>query len=70
MNALRLNQPTPISLFEDRTGLLIQSIEETLQRAQQKGLLNWQNSHIEVSEMGHRYLNDLLEMFMLQKAVL
>ncbi len=64
MNVLRLYQPIPISLFQTRTGLSIETIKPVLIAAQNKGLLEWDEQRIETTEMGKRYLNDLLQMFL------
>jgi hypothetical protein len=36
LNALRLNQGFPVNLFQDRTGLLLNSIEKELQLAEKR----------------------------------
>ncbi|WP_105188254.1 radical SAM family heme chaperone HemW [Pseudoalteromonas sp. T1lg48] len=63
MNRLRLAEPCPLEEFQEYTGLDISQIEAQLQAAQQQGLLSRDSTHIRVTERGHRYLNELLEMF-------
>jgi putative oxygen-independent coproporphyrinogen III oxidase len=64
MNALRLYQQIPISLFQTRTGFSIENITPALTAAKKKGLLAWDEKHIETTELGKRYLNDLLQIFL------
>jgi putative oxygen-independent coproporphyrinogen III oxidase len=65
LNALRLQAGLTVELFESRTGLSVAAIEPTLKLAQQRQLL------IEVTpgewrptELGQRFLNDLLVLFL------
>ncbi len=69
MNQLRLFSPFTLANYQRRTGLSIDTILPTLQLAKQKNLMScteiisseekWQ-----VTPLGHRYLNDLLELFL------
>lgn len=66
MNQLRLRQPFSLSDFENNTGLSKETIQGKMQQALSKKLIcklddseQWQ-----VTVLGHRYLNDLLEMFL------
>ncbi|MFT5023760.1 MAG: coproporphyrinogen III oxidase-like Fe-S oxidoreductase, partial [Colwellia sp.] len=65
MNRLRLHERFSLTEYQQRTGLSIETVLPTLQVAKQKQLMQentdgtWQ-----VSKLGHRYLNDLLEMFL------
>jgi oxygen-independent coproporphyrinogen-3 oxidase len=63
MNALRLQQGFPASLFEQRTGLSLSLIEPTLAEAQQQGMLHYDANFIRPTELGHRYLNELVYLF-------
>ena len=63
MNRLRLAEPCPLDEFQQYTGLDLSQIEPQLQAAQQQGLLSRDSTHIRVTERGHRYLNELLEIF-------
>lgn len=64
MNRLRLYMPFSLTEYQDYTGLDINTILPTLNLAKQKGLLAEQNQQWQVTKLGHRYLNDLLEMFL------
>lgn len=64
MNALRLFQPIPIALFEKRTGLPFSVIEKQIARALSEELLHIENNCLCVTDRGHLFLNELLEMFM------
>jgi oxygen-independent coproporphyrinogen-3 oxidase len=64
MNQLRLREYFPIERFQQTTGLSTNSIMPTLNLCQQKQLLNNTPQGWQVSTLGHRYLNDLLEMFL------
>ena len=63
MNALRLVQGVDASLFERRTGLPLTVIEEPLRRAEADGLLESRRQSIVATERGRRFLNRLLEYF-------
>ncbi|PLK50461.1 radical SAM family heme chaperone HemW [Uliginosibacterium sp. TH139] len=64
MNALRLTEGVPRSLFQERTGLPLDAIEDKLIGARQRGLLEITDSLIRPTERGQRFLNDLLEHFL------
>jgi oxygen-independent coproporphyrinogen-3 oxidase len=64
MNALRLEEGVPVSLFNERTGLPIGEAEEPLRAAQAKGLIEWDSEILKPTAKGQRYLNDLLQLFM------
>lgn len=66
MNQLRLRQSFSLAHYEQTTGLTRLSVLDALNNAKSKGLMscdddaeNWQ-----VTLLGHRYLNDLLETFL------
>ena len=63
MNALRLIEGFPASLFEERTGLPLASLQAPLLEAQRRGLLAFDAEHIAPTPLGQRYLNDLLQIF-------
>jgi len=63
LNLLRLYQDIPISLFETRTGLSITVLQEPLQRAHDKGLLTWDEQQIKPTDLGRRFYNNLVEIF-------
>ena len=64
MNAFRLTDGITENLFFERTGLPIDIIEQELMIAKNKGLIDYKNEKIQPSLHGHRYLNDLLQIFM------
>ncbi|HMN45826.1 MAG TPA: radical SAM family heme chaperone HemW [Povalibacter sp.] len=64
LNALRLREGFAVPLFEERTGLSIDSIDAELRAAQTRGLLHSTGRAWEPTELGFRFLNDLQEMFL------
>ena len=67
MNALRLNQGFSAELFTERTSLPLLLIRSELEQAEQRGLLVRDAQRIAPTELGRRFLNDLLEMFLKEK---
>ena len=64
LNALRLREGIDTTLFLERTGLPISRIESRLNEASQKGLLQWSSYRIKPTDLGYRYLNDVLTLFL------
>jgi oxygen-independent coproporphyrinogen-3 oxidase len=69
MNQLRLFSSFTLAEYQQRTGLAANTVLPTLQQAQNKKLMTCtDNLSIEgkwqVTQLGHRYLNDLLELFL------
>lgn len=64
MNALRLHDGFSPELYQQRTGLPLITIRDTLQVAVQQGLLAHQDARIQPTLKGRRFLNNLLEMFL------
>jgi len=64
MNRLRLFQDVPFQEFEDYTGLTLDSILVPVNEAIRKKLLTTTTIHWEVTPLGHRYLNSLLDLFL------
>lgn len=71
MNQLRLRQSFTLAQYQARTGLSYTSALPTLNIAKQKKLMqekptqdNILNNQWCVTELGHKYLNDLLELFL------
>ena len=64
MNRFRLFEPCPKQEFMDRTGLPLTQIASRMQAAIQKELMAEDGDVWRVTELGHRYLNVLLEGFM------
>lgn len=65
MNALRLTEGVPSTLFQQRTGLSIQVLDSAIKKAQSKGLLVIQDGKIQPTLLGQRFLNELLELFLI-----
>ncbi len=63
LNALRLYEPIPKLLFQERTGLPLSAIEHQINIATQKGLLISTDNALITTELGKRFLNDLLQIF-------
>jgi putative oxygen-independent coproporphyrinogen III oxidase len=63
MNALRLNEGFHPSLFIEHTGLPLNHIQKQLEIAEEKALIEWDINKIKPTETGHRYLNDLIQLF-------
>jgi len=64
MNRLRLFSGFSLDDYQAYTGLSTDSVLPTLLQAQAKGLMEFDGTLWSVSTLGHRYLNDLLEMFL------
>jgi oxygen-independent coproporphyrinogen-3 oxidase len=63
MNALRLNDGFPPPLFAERTGLSPEALRRPLEQAAARGLVEVTPQRIRPTELGRRFLNDLLELF-------
>ncbi len=64
MNRLRLFSAFTLNEYQAFTGLSKEMILPTLQKAEQLELMNCHDEKWQVSPKGHRFLNDLLEMFL------
>jgi putative oxygen-independent coproporphyrinogen III oxidase len=64
LNALRLRQGVPSSLFHERTGLPLSVTQRGLSRAEEKGLIVADPAWIRPTELGRRFLNDLQMLFL------
>ncbi|WP_428852713.1 radical SAM family heme chaperone HemW [Imbroritus primus] len=64
LNALRLTEGFPATLFYDHTGLPPHTIEAQLDAAERKGLLERDHLTIRPTPLGQRFLNDLQEIFL------
>ncbi|WP_314342742.1 radical SAM family heme chaperone HemW [Simonsiella muelleri] len=64
MNALRLVDGVPTTYFTERTGVSIAKISQQIQIAQQKNLLDSNPMFLRPTELGRRFLNDLIEIFL------
>ncbi len=64
LNALRLVDGFPITLFESRTGLSFLSVEAAMARAEAQGLVSRDHEWVRPTPRGRRFLNDLIERFL------
>lgn len=67
LNALRLTDGVSTNLFMERTGLDIKTIEPMLREAKQKKLLVDHPSLIQTTELGMRFLNNTIAIFLPKK---
>lgn len=64
LNALRLTNGVEITLFSERTGLSIESITPLLEKAKKRGLLENNPMRLCPTELGKKFLNDLVGIFL------
>jgi len=64
LNALRLRGGFPTTLFFERTGLPLSSIEPALQRAEARGLIERDAFVVRASAKGFDFLSDLQQLFL------
>ena len=64
LNALRLREGVPDVLFEARTGMSIAAIQAPLHAATGRGLLDITPGLLKASELGWRFLNELVALFL------
>lgn len=64
MNVLRLMDGFPPALFANRTGLNFSVINEAVTEAVKRGLLMVSPAHVQPTELGKRFLNDLQQIFL------
>ena len=64
LNALRLTQGVPASLFAERTGYPLAIVGRALDQAVRKGLVDADPAMLRATELGRRFQNDLLELFL------
>lgn len=64
LNALRLKEPVPLAMFQQRTGCTLASIREVVTRAEDDGLLEVRRGALSATDKGFRFLNELLERFL------
>jgi putative oxygen-independent coproporphyrinogen III oxidase len=67
MNALRLNEGFGSALFQERTSLPLLAIQRELAEAERRGLLYRDHQRIAPTPLGQRFLNDLLEIFLVNR---
>jgi putative oxygen-independent coproporphyrinogen III oxidase len=64
MNALRLSEGFALSLFEERSGVPLVSALKELDEAERRGLIVRDHERVTPTELGRRFLNDLLQIFL------
>ncbi|WP_035387360.1 radical SAM family heme chaperone HemW [Ferrimonas senticii] len=64
MNRLRLLEPMPLSELSERTNLSAADVAKPLDWAQQRGLIQRDDVQMQLTDLGHRYLNELLGQFL------
>jgi len=64
MNALRLAEGFEVGTFADRTGLPVTVAGKALAAAEAKGLIVRDHLRIRPTDLGRRFLNDLLQLFL------
>lgn len=64
LNALRLYETIPLSLFSERTGVASHEITSVLQKADDLGWLHYDQDRISTTEHGKRFLNNVVELFL------
>ena len=64
LNALRLAEGVPATLFADRTGYPLSIVSREIALATRKGLLEPDPTMIKATALGRRFLNDLQQMFL------
>ncbi len=64
LNALRLSDGFPDSLFIERTGLPLSMLTDALEDAQRRELLQIDQRMLQPTALGQAFLNDLIELFL------
>jgi oxygen-independent coproporphyrinogen-3 oxidase len=64
MNALRLNDGFPVRWIEERAGLTVGMLGRPLDEAERRGLIVRDHARIAPTQLGRRFLNDLLQIFL------
>jgi len=64
LNAMRLSDGVPVSLFAERTGFPLTLVERQLDQAERRGLIERDHRHIKPTALGRRFLNDLQALFL------
>ena len=64
LGALRLKKGIDLKTFTERTGLPISSVQNALEQASQKKLITLEGYHLQPTELGFDFLNDLQTLFL------
>ncbi|MEP2301937.1 MAG: radical SAM family heme chaperone HemW, partial [Kangiellaceae bacterium] len=67
MNAMRLKQGVSLNSFSPRTGIPVNQIEKSIERCQQRGLVELEQNIIKPTSTGYVFLNEILNEFMPEK---
>ena len=67
LNQLRLFREFNLDDYQVRTGLPISGVIEILQEAKNKGLVNLNGNIVALTSLGKRFLNDLMQMFLMEE---
>jgi putative oxygen-independent coproporphyrinogen III oxidase len=67
MNALRLNDGFALSLYEERAGVPLVTVLPQLDEAERRGLIARDHLRVAPTDLGRRFLNDLLQIFLPDK---
>lgn len=67
LNALRLVDGLPMAWFAERTGLAPADIAKPLAEARRRGWLHDDPERLHTTELGQRFLNDVIEQFMVDR---
>lgn len=63
LNALRLNEGVPSAQFTERTGLPLEALQPVWQGLEEKGLVHPYRERLATTDLGRRFLNDVLAAF-------
>ena len=63
MNAMRLNGGVPKPFFSERTGVSVAAVQPALDNLLKMELIEQQTNYLKPTQKGHRFLNNLLEIF-------
>ena len=64
LNALRLKNGFRLIDFSQRTGLSAECILDTVKNAANRGLLNISNNRVRATDLGYRFLDDVIALFL------
>ena len=64
LNQLRLREGVYINDFSARTGLSWQVVEQRVQQAVERGLLETHQERVRPTELGWKFVNDIQQMFL------
>ena len=68
LNAMRLSDGVPVSLFAERTGFSLTLVERQLDQAERRGLIERDHQRIKPTALGRRFLNDLQALFLPERS--